>query len=482
MARQRQGWLALILALVLLAVAVLGNRSLLLGLDLQGGHQLSARVFSEDPEVVIDSNGLNAVKEVIRRRIDALGLSQALIQVVGKDRVVVQLPGRGNSQAELQQTVNQITKKAFLQFGVQQPDSADRFDELTQERARKRVEVAVERQAIEQLQRGRDPEGSLTERHQRLQTLTAELNALDQDIASLFDPRPLTGSDLVQVLAEPNPESQGRYYQLSLTFTSEGGDAFAALTKEVAGDPERRLGISLDGASLSEATVGSEFRETGITGGGARITGTFSLEQARELEVQLQGGALPYDTEIIEQRSIGATLGADNVRRSLIAGLTGLALVAVLMVAVYRLPGFVAVLALGIYALLNLAIYELIPVVLTLPGVAGFILSFGMAVDANVLVFERTREELRAGLSLYRAMEAGFERAFSSIFDGSLTTLISCLVLGYLGSGLVRGFAITLGIGVSLSLFTALIGSRTLLRLFLSYPALRQIKYFLPVR
>ena len=481
MARQ-QGWLALVLALVIIAVGVLGNRSLLLGLDLQGGHQLSARVFSSDPEVTIDSGDLNAVKEVIRRRIDALGLAQAQVQSVGDDRIVVQLPGSGDSQEDLQQAVNQITKKAFLQFALLPTDAANRYSELGQERAQKQAEFAVGRQVVEQLQRGRNNEEALAEQLQTLGTLADELNDLDVQVAALFENWPLTGADLVQALAEPNPESQGRYYQLSLTFTSEGGDAFAALTKEVAGDGDRRLGILLDGASLSEATVGAEFRETGITGGGARITGTFSLEEARELEVQLQGGALPFDTEIIEQRSIGATLGADNIRRSLVAGLTGLALVALLMVVTYRLPGLVAVLALGVYALLNLAIYELIPVVLTLPGVAGFILSFGMAVDANVLVFERTREELRSGLTLYRAVEAGFDRAFSSIVDGSLTTLISCLVLGYLGSGLVRGFAITLGIGVSLSLFTALIGSRTLLRLFLSYPALRQKKYFLPVR
>ena len=195
--------------------------------------------------------------------------------------------------------------------------------------------------------------------------------------------------------------------------------------------------------------------------------------------MQLRGGALPLPVEIIENRSVGPTLGAENVRNSLVAAVLGIALVGVFMIVIYRVPGFVAVLALCLYALYNLAIYALIPVTLTLPGIAGFILSVGMAVDANILIFERTKEELQDGNSLFRSVEAGFSRAFSSIFDGHLTTLISCAALGWLGTGLVRGFAITLAVGVLLSLFTALTCSRTLLRLVLSYPALRKPEFFL---
>jgi preprotein translocase subunit SecD len=195
--------------------------------------------------------------------------------------------------------------------------------------------------------------------------------------------------------------------------------------------------------------------------------------------VQLRGGALPLPVEIIENRSVGPTLGAENVRNSLLAALVGIGLVGVFMVVLYRLPGFVAVLALGLYALFNLAMYALIPVTLTLPGIAGFILSVGMAVDANILIFERTKEELLDGNTLFRSVDVGFTRAFSSIFDGHVTTLISCAALGWLGSGLVRGFAITLAVGVLLSLFTALTCTRTLLRLLLSYPALRRPGLFL---
>ncbi len=484
----------MILAMILAAVVLLSNQSLQLGLDLRGGHQLSARVLNPDPEAVITADDLDGVKNVIQRRIDGLGLAQTQIYAVGSDRVVVQLPTaqppqEGDAEAEaavdntLQQAANQITERAVLQFGVLRPSEADRYATLAQERRDARVAVLLGQQQLEQLQRSRGNAEQLSTVREELEVAQTTFDQLEQDIGQLFDLRPLTGDDLVQVVAEPNPESQGEYYQLSLTFSSDGAQAFADLTKEVASDFNLRLAILLDGRSISEATVGREFRENGITGGGARITGAFTLERARELEVQLRGGSLPYDTEIVEQRTVGATLGADNVRRSLNAALAGLALVSGLMVVIYRLPGLVAVAALAIYALLNLAVYALVPVVLTLPGMAGLILSFGMAVDANVLIFERIREELRSGRKLYQAVEAGFERAFSSIFDGSVTTLISCVALGYLGSGLVRGFAITLGIGVGLSLFTSLICSKTLLKtsLFL-YPALRKIKYFQPVQ
>ena len=489
----------MILATILAAAVLLGNRSLQLGLDLRGGHQLSARVLSSDSEVTITAADLDGVKNVLQRRIDGLGLAQTQIYTVGSDRVVVQLPtaqqpsreGDAETEAEveasvdntLQQVANQITERAVLQFAVLRPSEVDRYATLSQELRDARIAVLLGQQQLEQLQRSRGSSEVLGAIREEVETAQTILDQLEQDIGQLFDLRPLTGDDLVQAVAEPNPESQGEYYQLSLTFSSEGGQAFADLTKDVASDPNLRLAILLDGRPISESTVGPEFRVNGITGGGARITGTFTLEEARELEAQLRGGSLPYDTEIVEQRSVGATLGSDNVGRSLSAALAGLALVSGLMVVIYRLPGLVAVAALAIYALFNLAVYALVPVVLTLPGIAGLILSFGMAVDANVLIFERIREELRSGRKLYQAVETGFNRAFNSILDGSVTTLISCLALGYLGSGLVRGFAITLGIGVSLSLFTSLVCSRTLLKtsLFL-YPPLRKIKYFQPVQ
>jgi len=226
---------------------------------------------------------------------------------------------------------------------------------------------------------------------------------------------------------------------------------------------------------VSAPTVGPEYADNGITGGSAVITGGFSIQEAQDLAIQLRGGALPLPVEIVENRTVGATLGQESIERSIYAALSGLVLVLVFMAVYYRLPGLIADLALAIYALLTFAAYVLIGVTLTLPGIAGFILSIGMAVDANVLIFERTREELRAGKTLYRGVESGFYRAFSSILDSNVTTLIACAALFWLGSGLVKGFAVTLAIGVLVSLFTALTCTRTfLLVAVLGFPSVRK--------
>jgi len=308
----------------------------------------------------------------------------------------------------------------------------------------------------------------------QLELLLADVNSR---IVALFEPALLTGKDLTS--AGRQQQATGSAWDVTLAFNPEGGRKFAELTQSIAGS-DRLLGIVLDGRSISEASVGPEFKPAGITGGAASITGNFTAEEARDLEVQLRGGSLPLPVKVIEQRTIGATLGAENVQRSLVAALSGLALVAVFMVVMYRLPGAVAVMALGLYALFNLALYALIPVTLTLPGIAGFILSIGIAVDANVLIFERVKEELRRGNTLIRSIDAGFSLAFSSILDGHVTGLISCAALFFLGTGLVKGFALTLGIGLVLSLFTALSCTRTLLRLLMGYPALRRVTNFLP--
>ena len=210
------------------------------------------------------------------------------------------------------------------------------------------------------------------------------------------------------------------------------------------------------------------------------ISGNFDVESARDLEIQLRGGSLPLPVEIVENRTVGATLGRDSVERSLYAALLGLAFVLVFMAVYYRLPGVLADIALVVYAILTWAAYNLLGVTLTLPGIAGFILSIGMAVDANVLIFERTREELRSGKTLYRSVESGFYRAFSSILDSNVTTLIACGALFFLGTGLVRGFALTLAIGVLISMFTAVSCSRTLLFFAIGFPQFRKPELFCP--
>ena len=308
--------------------------------------------------------------------------------------------------------------------------------------------------------------------------LKALLNKVDEELISLLEPAALTGKQLVSAGRQPlqnNPNS----WEVTLNFDAEGAEAFADLTQSIAGT-DLLLAITLDNRLISAASVGPQFKSAGISGGAATISGNFSSESARELEVKLRGGSLPLPVEVIEVRTIGPTLGAENIRRSLQAALSGLALVAVFMVVAYRLPGAVAVAALSLYALFNLSVYALIPVTLTLPGIAGFILSIGMAVDANVLIFERIKDELRRGNTLIRSIDTGFSEAFSSILDGHLTTLISCAALFFLGTGLVKGFAATLGIGVLLSLFTALTCTRTLLRFLMGYAALRRPSNFLP--
>ena len=494
MARQ-QGWLALILALAIASAALVLNLPPPLGLDLQGGSQLTLQVMPSGVIKKVEKEQLESVKEVLDRRINGLGVSEATLQTVGNDQLVLQLPG----EQDPSRAAKVLGTTALLEFRAQKPGTDSEMqgllklkrqataalvqteikestdpaaaDSAASDSAQTKIKAEELAKALEALGIAVPPGSSQTE------SLELLLSTVNQKIVALFEPSELTGKDLVG--AGRQQQQAGSGWDVTLTFNREGGEKFAALTKNIAGTG-RLLGIVLDGRSISEASVGPQFQAAGITGGAASITGNFTADESRDLEVQLKGGSLPLPVKVIEQRTIGATLGTENVRRSLVAALSGLVLVAVFMVVVYRLPGVVAVLALVLYSLFNLAIYSLIPVTLTLPGIAGFILSIGMAVDANVLIFERVKEELRSGNTLIRSIDTGFSLAFSSILDGHVTGLISCIALFALGTGLVKGFAVTLAIGLLLSLFTALTCSRTILRVLMSYAALRQPTYFLP--
>ncbi|HEX2325341.1 MAG TPA: protein translocase subunit SecD, partial [Chloroflexota bacterium] len=222
----------------------------------------------------------------------------------------------------------------------------------------------------------------------------------------------------------------------------------------------RYLAIVLDGTVLSSPRINARIDSQGI------IEGQFTLDEAKDVVTKLKYGALPVPMQVIQQREVGATLGADSVRQSITAGAVGLGIVMLFMLIYYRLPGVVADIALLIYALLTFAVFKnpWAPVTLTLAGIAGFILSIGMAVDANILIFERMREELRAGRSLGSAIEAGFNRAWSSIWDSNVSTWITCAILFWFGTGMIKGFALTLAIGVLVSMFTAITVTRTFLR------------------
>ena len=286
---------------------------------------------------------------------------------------------------------------------------------------------------------------------------TAQLKFQEQDESSQWVETGLTGAHLKRADVEFNPQTGDP--EVALTFDDEGKTMFADITK---GNLQKPVAILLDNEIISAPTVQSEIKD-----GKAVITGKFSVEEAKNLAKLLNAGALPVPISIIEQRSIGATLGDESVKRSLAAGLVGLVLLALFMIIYYRIPGFLATVALFIYTLIVLALFKLIPVTLTLAGIAGFILSIGMAVDANILIFERMKEEIRDGKTLALAVDTGFSRAWSSIRDSNISSLITCLILYIFTTSLVRGFALTLAIGILVSMFTAIVVTRTFLRLLI---------------
>ena len=378
------------------------------GIDLAGGTHL---VFQAEMSGIAENDrdsALEAARENIDRRVNLFGVAEPLIQTskIGEDyRLIVELPGVG----EVDQAIDLIGQTAQLDFRELSPEATEA--------------------------------ASLTD----------------------FQETGLTGKDLArsQVQFDPNTGQP----VVGLEFNDEGAKKFAEITKRNIGRP---VGIFLDQLPLTLPRVQEE-----ITSGQAVITGEFSLDEAKKLSIQLNAGALPAPIKIIEQRNIGATLGSESVRKSVQAGLIGLLMVIGFMAAYYGYLGILADISLVIYGLLTLALYKLIPVTLTLPGVAGFILSVGMAVDSNILIFERMKEEVRMGKPHSIAMELGFGRAWDSIRDANVCTLITCFILfnpfnwSFLNaSGMVRGFALTLGVGVLLSLFTGIVVTRTVLRTF----------------
>ncbi len=486
MARQ-QGWLALLLALVISAVLLCIQLPFQLGLDLRGGSQLTLEVQSVNPLEKVGSEDLEAVQSVLDRRVNGLGVAESSLRTIGTNQLILELPG----EQEPSKAARVLGKTALLEFRSQKPGTKVEMQKYQRLRNKYRnialfaeasgnkkndiEEIELQQQQIEDLRSVLNLNQNSLNKDEELEVIRQKINS---EIVKLFEPSNLTGSDLIS--AGRRQEQNLSSWEVTLNFNKDGGDKFAKLTKSIAGS-DRLLGIILDGESISEASVGEQFKLAGITGGSATISGNFTADSARELEVQLRGGSLPLPVKIIQIRTIGPTLGAENIQRSLKAALLGLAMVAIFMVIFYRIAGVVAILALSFYALFNFSVYALIPVTLTLPGIAGFILSIGMAVDANVLIFERVKDELRRGNTLIRSIETGFSQAFSSIIDGHITTLISCISLFYLGTGFVKGFAATLGLGVVISLFTALSCTRVLLRFFMSYKSLRRPSNFLPM-
>jgi preprotein translocase subunit SecD len=452
-------YIILILALVVAAIAILIKIPPQLGLDLKGGAQLTIQVnpTKENPNVKPTIKDVEAVQRVLENRINEFGVSETTVQTIGEDKILIQIPG----ESQPEEAERRLKGTAKLEFKEQRKGTEGDLLAENQVRQQKDLELNILTQ------------GELKKANEdKIAEVKKSLDESNKAIAGLFESVGLTGTELTD--ARYQSTATGNGYEVAINFNNAGGKKFAELTKNLAGTG-RSIGIFLDDELLSAPVVGPEFASTGIAGGRAVITGNFDIEEAKDLSIQIKGGSLPFPVSVVENRTVGATLGQDSIRRSIIAGSVGLFLVLVFMVAYYRLPGAIADVALMVYGLLTMAAYALIGVTLTLPGIAGFILSIGMAVDANVLIFERTREELKAGKTLYKSVESGFFQAFSSILDSNVTTAIACLALLWLGSGLVKGFAITLLIGVVISMFTAITCSRTLMLLIvLSSKKIRQ--------
>jgi len=412
------------------------------GLDLQGG--LRVLLEADLPaETEITAEQLQAARDIIENRVNALGVTEPVVQVAGARRILVELPGIEDTE----QALSTIRTTALLEF-------VD-FSQVSPVDARTMMALPVVTDYGVQAESGATPTAQAG-----APTPTAEAGSPSPTATTPVFHTVLTGADLESAAAVAD---QFNAYTVSIQFGEAGTGAFAAYTAQHVGDI---LAIVLDKRIISAPSISEP-----ITEGRASITGNFTLEEANRLAVQLRYGSLPIPLKVVESKAVGPTLGQDSLQKSLQAGAIGLLMVIGYMLLYYRLPGAIASIALLIYAVLTFSLFKLIPVTLTLPGVAGFILSLGMAVDANVLIFERMREELREGRSLRVATDLGFGRAWPSIRDSNISTLITCAILYWFGStfgaSIVKGFALTLSIGVLVSMFTAIVVTRTLLHLIL---------------
>ncbi len=403
-----------------------------LGLDLLGGTHL---VYQADLSKITGStsDAMQGVRDVVERRVNLFGVSEPVVQISGSDRLIVDLAGIN----DVNQAIQLIGQTPFLEFKTILPTAQG---------------DAIIKQAL----------------GDKAQGVTAVNLCAPENIVSLnqfllafrvdpcYQPSGLNGSGLKTAQVSFNNQSLSP--QVSLELNSEGAKLFGEITQANLG---RTVAIYLDGLPISTPTV-----QSAITDGHAVISGNFTPEEAKTLVARLNSGALPVPIQLISQQTIGASLGSESLQKSLRAGVFGLLFVALFMIVFYRLPGVVSILALLVYTLLVLSLYKIIPVTLTLAGIAGFILSLGMAVDANILIFARMKEELAAGKSLNASVHEGFSRAWLSIRDSHVTTLLSAVVLYMFTTSIVKGFALTLGIGAIISLITATFVTRTILLTF----------------
>jgi SecD/SecF fusion protein len=420
----RLRWRALTVVIVIAAAAaVAATTDARLGLDLQGGTQIVLEAEDTD-RVKVDDDVASRTLEVLRRRVDALGVAEPTLQRSGDRRIIVELPG----VADPNEALNAIGRTAQLAFhpvisahppGGPEPAPVDN--------------LLLEGESGERLQLG---------------------------------PAAVTGESVSGARAVLAGELSA-LWQIELDFRGAGDRQWAQLTGQAAcapvADPKRRVAIVLDRDIISSPPVASEVRcGEGITGGRTAITGNFTQSEAKDLALLIRAGALPVPVHVVEQRTVGPTLGEAAIDASVRAALIGAGLTILYMIVYYRLLGVLAALALGAYALVSFAVLLVFKATLTLPGIAGFVLAIGMAVDANVLVFERIKDEHAEGANVRLAGRKGFKRAWTAIVDSNATTILAAILLFFYASGSVRGFGITLTVGVAVSMFTALVVTRVL--------------------
>jgi protein-export membrane protein SecD len=396
-----------------------------LGLDLQGGvHLLYEANLSQVPEEE-KADSLNGLRDVIERRVNLFGVREPVVQIQG-ERLIVELAGI----IDPAEAIRQIGQTPFLEFREQ------RTEEETKKILAKIEEI-----------KGKKPQ---------------ELKEIEDWYLAFEDPyfqsTPLTGRYLKK--AELGFDQTTYQPLVLLQFNDEGAKIFEELTSRNIG---KQLAIYIDQVSISAPVVQEK-----ISGGKAQISGQFTVEEAKELARNLNAGALPVPITLISQQSVGPTLGKISLEQSLKAGFLGFLAVIIFMILFYRLPGILTALVLTIYIVLVLTLFKLIPVTLTLAGIGGFILSIGMAIDANILIFSRMREELRSGKNLSQSLEEGFNRSWPAIRDGNLTTLMVAVILFAFGTSFIKGFATVLSLGILISMFSAIVITKNFLRCFIS--------------
>jgi len=502
--------LTLIIILVLFALAlcvvvpidqgILGKKGMHLGLDLVGGvHLVYQAQFPEGATGEEKARNMDRALITIQSRIDKYGVTEPIIQKQEGERILVQLPGFTDIE-EAKKLVEQTGFLEFREVELRESEPVWLSDYLEdsqpvffdENETGSRIFVGEDNNPVAFLVKDEggnliyvDEKGNLIDIEELKQ---GSIQLLSWIPARGDDGTYLTGEFLAKAVPTVSDKPTGAEAEVGIEWNQEGGVIFDQIAKRLYnsgpyGSPQRAIGIFLDSVLLSAPQIlEPEYHGTGV------ITGNFSIEEVDRLANLLESGALPMPLKKppLYQQTVSATLGADFIDMSVKAALIGIILIMLFMIVYYRLPGFLASLSLIFYGALVLALFKLWPgggVTLTLAGIGGFVLSIGMAVDANILIFERMKEELRIGRTLGAAIEAGFNRAWTAIRDSNITTIIVCIILYWLGKNIVAsapvmGFALTLGIGVVVSMFTAIVVTRTLLRLFVGTPLARRTSLF----